>query len=83
MKQFRSVQFNSDHILLMPQQYDDAIKKERAGKPVNYEELPELPDFPPFPVKQANSAPSSVQPAPAARPDHPVQVTCLNQTANW
>ncbi|KAJ8034077.1 Coiled-coil and C2 domain-containing protein 1-like [Holothuria leucospilota] len=47
-------------------QYDDAIKKEKAGKPVNYEELPELPDFPPLPLNKAGSSTTpAVNPSPA------------------
>ncbi|XP_071837592.1 coiled-coil and C2 domain-containing protein 1-like isoform X3 [Apostichopus japonicus] len=56
-------------------QYEDAIKMERAGRPVNYGELPELPDFPPLPTtKQSQSStPAAAQPAavPAARPSQP------------
>ena len=33
-------------------QYEDAIKLTKAGKPVDYEELPAPPGYPPIPVKQ-------------------------------
>ncbi|XP_060077297.1 coiled-coil and C2 domain-containing protein 1-like isoform X2 [Ylistrum balloti] len=43
-------------------QYQDAIKKTKAGKPVNYDELPTPPGFAPIPVGNAGasvSAPAS------------------------
>ena len=47
-------------------QYEDAIKKLKAGKPVNFSELPTTPDFPPIPVggvaQPARTAPSEVPP---------------------
>ncbi|XP_038056769.1 coiled-coil and C2 domain-containing protein 1-like [Patiria miniata] len=48
--------------------YQDAIKKERLGKPVDYEELPALPGFPPIPPRggapKSPGQPSLVQPSP-------------------
>lgn len=74
--------------LVLPQQYEDAIKMERAGRPVNYGELPELPDFPPLPTtKQSQSStPAAAQPAavPAARPSQPTaQVIHSGMCPRW
>lgn len=46
-------------------QYQDAIKKTKAGKPVNYDELPTPPGFAPIPVGKT-SAPAAAAPAAAA-----------------
>lgn len=46
-------------------QYEDAIKLYKAGKPVNYEELPTPPGFGPIPLSDSQKpAPSSVAPKP-------------------
>ncbi|XP_033105258.1 coiled-coil and C2 domain-containing protein 1-like isoform X2 [Anneissia japonica] len=56
-------------------QYEDAIKKEKAGKPVDYEELPAPPGYPPIPQRRATKAaappqlkPRTVPTSPAAAP---------------
>ncbi|XP_068217954.1 coiled-coil and C2 domain-containing protein 1-like [Palaemon carinicauda] len=47
-------------------QYQDAIKYHKAGKPVEYDELPTPPGFPPIPVGGSKPAPSPAAPVPAA-----------------
>ncbi|CAN8026019.1 unnamed protein product, partial [Ixodes persulcatus] len=51
-------------------QYEDAIKLHKAGKPVDFEELPAPPGFGPIPVPQeaAAPAPKPVPPKPAPKP---------------
>ncbi|XP_022107136.1 coiled-coil and C2 domain-containing protein 1-like isoform X2 [Acanthaster planci] len=48
--------------------YQEAIKKERAGKPVDYEELATLPGFSPIPprgsISKSQGQPSPGQPSP-------------------
>ncbi|KAL3868975.1 hypothetical protein ACJMK2_041720 [Sinanodonta woodiana] len=44
-------------------QYQDAIKDYKAGKPVNFDELPTPPGFGPIPVQS-----TALTPAPATRP---------------
>lgn len=50
-------------------QYEDAIKKHKAGKPVDFDELPSPPGFAPIPVGGGGPAaapPATATPAPAA-----------------
>uniref|UniRef100_V5HG52 Putative cc2d1a protein n=1 Tax=Ixodes ricinus TaxID=34613 RepID=V5HG52_IXORI len=51
-------------------QYEDAIKLHKAGKPVDFEELPAPPGFGPIPVPQeaAAPAPKPEPPKPAPKP---------------
>ena len=50
-------------------QYEDAIKMTKAGKPVDYSELPVPPGYPPIPTKQGAGAVRAVQQAaPSPRP---------------
>lgn len=50
-------------------QYEDAIKLHKAGKPVDFEELPAPPGFGPIPVaSEPAPAPKPEPPKPAARP---------------
>lgn len=59
-------------------QYQDAIKMHKAGKPVNFEELPTPPGFGPIPTSDSPSAPHTASPAAAAsspaQPQHPPRV---------
>ncbi|XP_041484231.1 coiled-coil and C2 domain-containing protein 1-like isoform X2 [Lytechinus variegatus] len=50
-------------------QYEDAIRKQKLGKPVDLSELPSLPTFPPFPSQAGGQAAPSV--AQAAAPVAP------------
>ncbi|XP_071535214.1 coiled-coil and C2 domain-containing protein 1-like isoform X1 [Panulirus ornatus] len=49
-------------------QYQDAIKKHKAGKPVDFDELPTPPGFPPIPVggSKPEAAPASAVPSAVA-----------------
>ena len=50
-------------------QYEDAIKLSKAGKPVDYDELPTPPGYPPIPAAPAKrTAPKPVQSLPASVP---------------
>ncbi|XP_063968230.1 coiled-coil and C2 domain-containing protein 1-like isoform X2 [Lytechinus pictus] len=46
-------------------QYEDAIRKQKLGKPVDLSELPSLPAFPPFPSQSGGQAAPSVTQAAA------------------
>ncbi|XP_063849873.1 coiled-coil and C2 domain-containing protein 1-like isoform X3 [Scylla paramamosain] len=47
-------------------QYEDAIKKHKAGKPVDFDELPTPPGFAPIPVGGSSAPPVAATPASAA-----------------
>ncbi|XP_045138932.1 coiled-coil and C2 domain-containing protein 1-like [Portunus trituberculatus] len=47
-------------------QYEDAIKKHKAGKPVDFDELPSPPGFAPIPVGGSSAPPVTATPASAA-----------------
>lgn len=47
-------------------QYEDAIKKHKAGKPVDFDELPSPPGFAPIPVGGSSAPPAATTPASAA-----------------
>ncbi|XP_071965148.1 coiled-coil and C2 domain-containing protein 1-like [Antedon mediterranea] len=49
-------------------QYEDAIKKEKAGRPIDYEELPAPPGYPPIPTKSSTKSAAQPSGQPAAQP---------------
>ena len=55
-------------------QYEDAIKLTKAGKPVDFEELPVPPGYPPIPAKQGAGPVRPAQQAPLPRPTQSLPV---------
>ena len=58
------------------QDYMSAIKKAKAAKPIDYNDLPSLPDFPPIPIggsAAASRAPANIPVSTGGGPPGPAQ----------
>lgn len=61
-------------------QYQDAIKAHKAGRPVEFDELPTPPGYPPIPVNTAQAPPPRPPPRAAPKPPAPVPSASSSQS---